>query len=125
MECIVSLVMDPNFGEKLARVYPATFVWICKSERNSAVVNSIRTSPEFQADCRADPLTVFDQVSPNTSLAFCEVLASIEEHQRWTTLDVYGVTLSSSINAKVKNEFPTVQIRIREFGFSLNRQFKI
>lgn len=100
MEAPVAIVVDPDFGERLADLSRRMPVWICDTPTNHAVAETSRRLIRPQPD-----ITTFDfsaSASPETT--FLDVVADVDLHhgeyskeRPWTDLHVFGVTLTPTI----------------------------
>jgi hypothetical protein len=105
----VALVVDRNFGSRIAEISPDMHVWVVESPSNSLVVARLWASTErgFGAGLIEPVITSFDAREDESPEDLCaRIVPEIDQHhgeyQRypaWSEIVVYGTPASARLKA--------------------------
>jgi hypothetical protein len=123
---IVTLVVDPNFGDRLAELPSGAPVWIIESPANRAAAQ--RAWAALPTATHLDGVTIFRGEESN-ALANCKgVLSAIEIHHGvhshvppYSGLDVIGVELTPELSAALA-EYGMTELTPRTDGFRASHE---
>ena len=124
MMTTVSLVLDPQFRNRLESLLATSVVWICASPENDLAAKAawLKIAEGLEQPHEPDRLTVF-QLGPKSEKSHACIgwLFSIEEHSRWDRLNVYGAQLTDELQDVLSIDFGAIEINSTPFGFTARR----
>lgn len=122
MQTSVALILDPNFGDRLSGVDLEIAIWICGSVDNLTAATARRETVKKVGLTLSDPVTTFDWMpSVNAESRGIEILPAIEDHHRWSVLDVYGAICTDEFRKVLTKKFAAKEIDPTGFGFRARR----
>lgn len=127
----VGIVVDPNFGDRVAELARVFHVWVVESRANTPVIQGVWKSG--MADAAADPLAVGvtsfaagEGESPEETCA--RIAWNVDEHHNesshdppWSEIEVFGVKLTEALRDVFEELGATACIPTQE-GFVCRRR---
>lgn len=114
----VAVVLDPNYGNRLAEMARHLHVWVCASPANKLAVEAVwKESGLYEAGVGA---TLFG-VCENPEEAFLDNLDTIElHHPHWESMYIYGLDWTPQVKQVLAEHGVTKFISMTE-GFVATR----
>ena len=115
----VTLVVDPNFGQRAAAQSKLGPLWVIKSPDNVSPIEEIWASGESPF---ADAPTYFDNVADRTPEESADMFIGTVDthHPDWLTFEILGAKLSSRLLASLQECAPGTA-RETDEGFVFTR----
>jgi len=109
----VDLVLDPEFGERAARLSESQHVWIVASPTNAPVIRRLRKAdgPEW---------TTFDAKGESGAALCASIAELVDEHHRWSEIEVHGAALDEHLRDAFRALGET-EVRAARNGFVARR----
>jgi hypothetical protein len=124
----VAIVLDKNFGEKVAKLSQKMHVWLCDTPVNkkAAAFCWLKENKFTSLENGITTFKISNQDSPESILT--DIIVTVDLHHGeyshnppWSELHVYGIRLIAKIESKLR-EFGTGRFESIANGFIFYRQ---
>jgi hypothetical protein len=125
-DCSVGIVVDHEFGDRVAPLSRRLHVWVCDSPANHAAAMSVWQ--EQPSNAATSGVTTFDfRAGDSPEEIFLKIIGTVDLHHGewsheppWSVLEVYGVAPTTGIRSALE-EYGVTQLTQSPDGFIARR----